>query len=115
MPFKKGENKYQLLGGRKGYELEQQQLRLMREIVSKDLEVLKRVYDGIATERDFKNLSATQARVQKYLDKLHATKNEMDLTGNIQIEEVKKNTNWIKSLIEKYDDKTTGNMPGHSE
>lgn len=65
-------------GGRKGYELEQEQLELMRKIVSKDLSLLEKVYEGKATDKDFKTLAIVQGRVTKYLDKLHASKNSLE-------------------------------------
>lgn len=66
-------------GCRKGYEFEKEQLDLMRRIVSKDLKVVEKFYNGKATAKDFKILSALQVRVGKYLDKLHASKTEMKL------------------------------------
>ena len=76
--FQKG-NQYAKMGGRPGYELEQEQLALMRYIVSKDLNVVKKFYDGKATEKDFKILNALQVRVGKYLDKLHASKEKTEI------------------------------------
>jgi hypothetical protein len=80
MPWKKGEGSRPYGGGgRSGYELEQEQLALMRYIVSKDLNVVKKFYDGKATEKDFKILNALQVRVGKYLDKLHASKEKTEI------------------------------------
>lgn len=73
MTFTKG-NK--LSPGRLGYELEQEQLELMRELASKDLKLVKKIYDGKATERDFKILLSLQTRVVQYLNKLHASKSD---------------------------------------
>jgi hypothetical protein len=80
MPFEEG-NK--LSPGRKGYELEQEQLELMRNIVSKDLEVVKKIYEGIADEKDFKTLQSLQVRIGKYLDKLHASKSDSKVEVSI--------------------------------
>jgi len=66
-------------GGRSGYELEQKQLELMRSIVTKDLNIVKKFYAGKATEKDFKILNALQVRVGKYLDKLHASKEKTEI------------------------------------
>lgn len=76
---------YGKMGGRKGYELENEQLQRMRKIIDADLKVLEKIYRGKATEKDFKKLTITQARVGKYLDKLHASKSETDLKGNLVV------------------------------
>lgn len=67
--------------GRKGYELERKQLDLMKKIVDKDLKVVEKIYEGKATEKDFKKLAALQVRVSKYLDKLHANKTDITSGG----------------------------------
>lgn len=72
-------------GGRKGYDLEKQQLDLMRKIVSRDLKVVEKIYNGKATEEDFKKLQALQTRVSKYLDKLHATRESQEHSGEINL------------------------------
>jgi len=74
--FQKG-NKLAKGIGRPGYELEQEQLEIMRRIVSKDLKVVEKFYNGKAKAGDFKMLAALQVRVGKYLDKLHASKQEL--------------------------------------
>ena len=75
-------------GGRKGYEHEKEQLGLMRKIVSRDLKLVKKIYDGKATQEDFKKLSALQLRVAKYLDKLHVPASEFkgDITTKVEID-----------------------------
>lgn len=83
MPFEKGNS----LGkgqGRKGFDLEQEQLERMRKILNKDLKIIERLQDSeIINPVDEKKLVISQARVSKYLDKLHASKTEMDLSGEI--------------------------------
>ena len=78
--FQKG-NKLAENQGRKGYELEKKQLEMMKEMVNKDLNILKKVYGGKATEKDFKILAAVQVRIGKYLDKLHANKTDITSAG----------------------------------
>ena len=89
MPFEKGNT---LSPGRKGYELEKEQLDIMKELVSKDLALVKKIYDGKAEESDFKKLSALQIRVSKYLDKLHASKTELkaDIDARIEVDPITK-------------------------
>ena len=55
----------------------------MRKIVGMDLKLIEKVYAGKATEEDFKKLGAVKERVQKYLDKLHATKESLEHSGEI--------------------------------
>lgn len=80
MPFTKG-HVLSIGKGRKGFEFEYQQLELMRRIVSKDLKIVEKIYDGKATDEDFKKLNALQSRVSKYLDKLHPTKQNTEITS----------------------------------
>ena len=81
MPFQKG-NK--LGKGRRVYELEQAQLEKMRKILDKDLKIIERIQDAEnINPTDEKKLAISQARVSKYLDKLHASKTEID--GAIEI------------------------------
>jgi len=83
MPWQKG--KATPGAGRKGYELEQKQLDLMRKIVSRDLKLVEKIYSGKASEKEFKALQALQVRVSKYLDKLHATKTATEHSGEINL------------------------------
>jgi hypothetical protein len=78
--FQRG-NKLAKNQGRKGYEFEEPQLKLIRKIVSKDLKLVEKIYAGKATEKDFKKLAALQVRVAKYLDKLHAQKTDLTSGG----------------------------------
>jgi hypothetical protein len=71
-------------GGRKGYEFEHDQLETMRRILNKDLKIIERLQDAKEIDPvDEKKLAISQARVSKYLDKLHASKTEMDVSGEI--------------------------------
>lgn len=78
MPFQKG-NQLGKNQGRKGYEIEKKQLDKMSKVIDMDLNVIKRVYDGTATDRDYKLLSVAQVRVSKYLDKLHPSKSDVKM------------------------------------
>ena len=81
MPFEKG-NK--LGKGRMTYTLEQTQLERMRKILDKDMKIIERLQDAEEINPvDREKLAISQARVSKYLDKLHASKSEMDLSGEI--------------------------------
>ena len=82
MPFEKG--KATPGAGRKGFEVEQSQLERMRKVLDKDLQIIERLQDAKEIDPvDEKKLAISQARVSKYLDKLHASKTEMDLSGEI--------------------------------
>ena len=83
MPFEEG-NKLAKNQGRKGYELEQAQLEKMRKILDKDLKIIERLQDAKEINPvDEKKLAISQSRVSKYLDKLHASKTEMDVNAEI--------------------------------
>ncbi len=81
MPFQPG-NK--LGGGARNYTLEQAQVERMRKILDKDLKIIERLQDSDEINPvDEKKLAISQSRVSKYLDKLHATKTELDVSGEI--------------------------------
>ena len=69
------------LGGRKGYEIEQAQKVKMQKALDRDLALLERIQSEKASEYDHKIFPTVQARVLKYLDKLHSTKSETDITS----------------------------------
>ena len=72
------------MGGRKGYELEQAQLEKMRKILDKDLKIIERLQDAEEINPvDEKKLAISQARISKYLDKLHATRESKEYSGDI--------------------------------
>lgn len=74
------------LGGRKGYEFEQAQLEKMRKILDKDLAIIERLQDAEEINpTDERKLAISQARVSKYLDKLHASKETQEITGSLII------------------------------
>lgn len=90
MPFELG--KATPGAGRKGYELEQSQLEKMRAILDKDLAIIERLQNAEEINpTDEKKLAISQARVSKYIDKLHASKESKDInvagTLTIQISE----------------------------
>jgi uncharacterized protein (UPF0147 family) len=87
MPFEIG--KATPGAGRKGYELEQSQLDKMREILNKDLKIIERIQDADEISPvDEKKLAISQARVSKYIDKLHASKESKDVSvsGSLTIQ-----------------------------
>lgn len=80
MPFEK-DNKLAEGHGRKGFELEQAQLERMRKILDKDLKIIERLQDSDDINPvDKEKLLISQARVSKYLDKLHVSKTSTDIT-----------------------------------
>lgn len=71
-------------GGRKGYEYEKAQLDKMRRILSKDMSITEKLQNAKElSPLEEKKLQILQARVLKYADKLHASKTEMELSGEI--------------------------------
>ena len=78
MPFEKG-NK--LGKGRPGYEIEQAQLKRMRSVLNKDLAIVEKIQgQKIIDLVDAKKLEILGSRIAKIYDKLHATRQETDLT-----------------------------------
>lgn len=78
MPFKKGDIRQKLwgkLGARKPAIIEKEQQDKMNEILSTDLDLLRKIQlsDNI-DETTAKKLLISQARILKIADKLHATK-----------------------------------------
>jgi hypothetical protein len=68
------------LGGRKGYDIEQEQKNKMQKALDRDLALLERIQTGKASEYDQKIFPSVQARMLKYLDKLHVSKSATDIT-----------------------------------
>lgn len=72
------------LGGRKAYTLEQEQVNKMRKLLDKDLAIAEKLQNGKELDPlDEKKLQILQSRILKFADKLHATKNEMDVNAEI--------------------------------
>ena len=79
-------SEYGKMGGRKGYEFEQEQLDRMRKVLDKDLSLVERLQDRVAkgeelNEREEKLLQLTASRVSKIYDKLHASKTDVTSDG----------------------------------
>lgn len=68
-------------GGRKGYELEKEQLDKMRRILNKDLDFIERLQEGTIDDKALKAMQLAQARILKILDKLHASKTDVTTDG----------------------------------
>ena len=85
MPFNsESASKYGKMGGRPGYELEQAQLDKMRKILDKDLAIIERLQDAEEISPvDREKLQISQSRVMKYLDKLHASRQTQEHSGEI--------------------------------
>mgnify|MGYP001616208692 FL=1 len=83
MPLQKGE--IHTNGGRKGYEFERDQLRKMREMLSKYLILVEKVLDGKDNNKDYAKLATVGADMRKILDKLHATPQSLKVDGEIRL------------------------------
>lgn len=71
-------------GGRKGYEYEEAQLERMKRILNKDMAITEKLQNAKElSPLEEKKLQILQARVLKYADKLHASKTETELKGEI--------------------------------
>jgi len=84
MPFEPG-NKTAEGHGRKGYEFEASQLKTMRNMFSKYLVIMERIFKDEYKEekkyrkkRDILNMSILGPDIRKIMDKLHASKSESD-------------------------------------
>ncbi len=85
MPFEKG-NQLGVGNGRKGYEIEQETLELMRSVLVKDVKWLAKMQekremgekiDGNTMEL----MKVTATRINKIMDKLHASKQDVTSDG----------------------------------
>ncbi len=86
MPFEKGNQLAKLAKnpGRKVYELEQKQLDKMKRLLDKDLLIAEKFQNSKElSPLEEKKLQILQARILKYADKLHASKTDMELSGEI--------------------------------
>lgn len=80
MPFQKG--KATPGAGRKGFEIEQAQLKKMRNILNNDLLIAKKFQKSKKLNPlEEKKLQVLQARMLKYADKLHASKTDITSDG----------------------------------
>lgn len=85
MPFEIG-NKLGVGNGRKGYELEQEALQEMRQIVARDRKFIKKLQDKLdlglkLTDDEKEMMKITNGRMTKILDKLHASKQDVTSDG----------------------------------
>lgn len=60
--------------GRKGYDVEKEQLDKMSGAVDLDLVLLAKIQNGTATKKEIAAFQVVKERITKYLDKLHATR-----------------------------------------
>lgn len=74
MPFVKGDNTYQKLGGRQGYEIEQAQLKKMSSELAAFVKLTERIRKGEATKEEKENYELISRPICKMMDKLHANK-----------------------------------------
>lgn len=88
-------------GGRKGYEIEEEQLKQMRADLSWVLAYSKAVRKGKATPAQHAAFQALEKIFMKEMDKLHANKQQTEITGNPEIP-------FIIEIIQRDDSKPTG-------
>jgi len=74
--FKKGNKR----GGRKGFEIESNQLKRMTKLLNKMLSLSERIIEGKEQEGDKVKYEILQKTFLKILDKLHPNKQSMDIT-----------------------------------
>jgi hypothetical protein len=71
-------------GGRKGYQYEEAQLKKMRRLLNKDLAIAEKLQNSKELDAtDKEKLQILQARVLKYADKLHASRQTQEHSGEI--------------------------------
>lgn len=87
MPFENG-NKLAKGGGRKGYEIEATQLKKMRTLLTRLLNLYNKIYSGKATEEEIKRYGLLEKMGLKVMDKLHATKQHTALGIDDNLTEV---------------------------
>ena len=90
MPFKENDEQTKEWGSMGGnakaaiYELDRLQLEKMRKVLDKDLEIIERLQNAEEINPiDERKLAISQARVSKYLDKLHASRESKELSGEV--------------------------------
>lgn len=83
MPFQEG-NKLAEGHGRKGYEYEEEQLKEMRTSLTKYLALIQKVLDDKESEKDYTKIEKIGADMRKIMDKLHASKEKQEHTGDWQ-------------------------------
>ena len=76
MPFAKGHTQSigNKGGGRKGYEYEQKQLKKMKTLLTRLLNLHNKIYSGKATEQEIIRYGILEKFGLKVMDKLHASK-----------------------------------------
>lgn len=80
MPWQKG--KATPGAGRRGYDWEESQLKQMRRILAKDMNIAEKLQNAKElSPLEEKKLQILQARVLKFADKLHVSKTQTDITS----------------------------------
>ncbi len=81
MPFQKGNQLAKGAGGgRKGYEIENQELKTMTSLFRRYLTLAEKIESGRATTNQKDAFERLKALVLKIMDKLHPNKEAMDIT-----------------------------------
>lgn len=85
MPWQKGHKPYPG-AGRRVYEIEKKQLDKMKKLLDRDLAIAERLQNQKEISPvDKEKLAILQARVLKYADKLHATKESHEHSGEVML------------------------------
>jgi hypothetical protein len=101
MPFQKG-NQLAKGIGRPAMEIERSQLEEMSVLLGKYLKVAGNILEDKDTERDIKKIQLLGSDMRAILNKLHATKTETEVTGNLIL-------NIEQEVQNKYANQNTGN------
>ncbi len=70
------------MGGRKGYEIEKEQLDKMNTVLNGVIELSEKVLNGKATVKDIKAIETIKPLALKFCDKFHANRQAVDVTTN---------------------------------
>lgn len=93
MPFEKGNTintgKVNNPKGRKGYEWEESQIKKMRTLVTRILNLSGKIYSGKASDKEIESFKVLSKFSGKVIDKLHASKQHTELDIPDLLSEVK--------------------------
>ena len=76
------------LGGRKGYEYEKEQYERMKRLYDRYLNLTDKVLNKEADAKDLKAYETVKALLLKIVDKLHPSKQQTEISGELNISKV---------------------------
>lgn len=82
MPFEKG-NQLAKGKGRKGYQYELEELKIMRKLFRKGLSLIEKMADNKASIKEAMAYGNIEKAILKIMDKFHANKQFIELSGEI--------------------------------